>query len=321
MKKVATVVPWALVLVLSCIVVLQYRSFDAASTGDEETSAAAEQVQTATPPESAYSELADSVGALRIENENLREMVSSQEEQISTLSVALDAVTQQAARSPASEPAPATQRAENRRLMSAQFAEMQLERRYGPFLANLGLTPDRELAIREALLRVLVDASDDSGLTDTDYAAWMREELTEILSPKELSDFDEYQEGLPEQMLRQSFAGQVNAMAAGLSQETRDVLVNVLVEEALIANLSPPPEDASAAYPLVQRMNIYANTAARFEGTLDETESGVINRFLDLQYAQLQTTLEEIERAEAAGATAAVSIQDGSIRVEIDQRE
>jgi len=317
MKKVAMVIPWIFVVILSSVIVLQNRS----PKGAPVQVSKADPIPSSSSLSDGISETTKRAEALQMENNNLRDVVSSQEEQIATMSAALDEAAQLAAPSAASRSARADDPVEDRGGMSVQMAEMQLERRYGPFLANLGFAPEREMEIREALLRVLVDASSSDGADDIDRSAWMKEELAEILSPKELSEFDEYEEGLPEQMLRQSFAGQVNATASGLSEDTRAILVNVLVEEALVASLSPPPGDATSAYPLVQRMNVYANAGIRFEGVLNETESGAVNRFLNLQYAQLQTTLDEIERAEAAGAITTVDFRDGSIRVSIDQHE
>lgn len=321
MRKVAVVFPWAIVAVLSAVVAVQYRSPDARPEGGKVVSSDEETVQPVPRLEDIDSELAERVEALRIENENLRESVSSQAQQIETLEVALSEARQQAVSPRESKPASVAQVSENRRAMTEQFAEMRFERRYGAFLASIGLDPNREEEVRESLRRVLTDASSSPHLTDDEYSARMREELVRVLSPEELAEFDEYQEQLPERLLRQSFGGQVNAMAAGLSEETRAILVDVLVEEALIANQSPPPEDATAGYPLVQRMNVYANTAARFDGVLDETESVAVNRFLNQQHSQLETTVETIERAEAAGATPVVDFQDGLVRVEIEQRE
>ena len=121
--------------------------------------------------------------------------------------------------------------------------------------------------------------------------------------------------------MRQAFEGQVNALAAGLSGQTRALLVDVLVEEALIASLTPIPEGASAAYPLIQRMNAYTTAAARFDGTLSETEAAALNRFINQQYAQLETTVSAIQRAEDAGATVNVEVNGGMVNVEIEQSE
>ncbi len=316
MKTVAIFVPWALVAVLAAIVAVQYRSSDTTPEEGEASSTDAETVEPVPRQKDIDSDLAERAEALRIKSEELRETISSQAEQIEALNVALNEATQQAVSALESEQTTVPDLAENRRAMAAQFSEMRLERRYGAFLAGIGLDLDREEEVREALRRVLTDAS-----SDTEYTNWMREELAQVLFPEELAEFDRYQEELPERMLGQSFGDQVDSMAAGLSEETRAILVDVLVEEALIADQSPPPENGTAAYPLIQRMNVYANAAARFDGVLDETESASMNRFLNQQYAQLETTVEEIERAEAAGATPVVDFQDGLLRVEIEQRE
>ncbi len=96
----------------------------------------------------------------------------------------------------------------------------------------------------------------------------------------QLAEFDEYQQELPERMLRRSFEGQVNSMAAGLSVETRAILVDVLVEEALLADQSPPPEDATAGFPLVQRMNVYADAGARSSRDRTARISGLADSYV-----------------------------------------
>jgi len=318
MKNLAIAVPWMLVIVLTCVVVAQYRSLSAAPEIDNEASSDAPPIEVASAPTEADSDLEARVNSLKSENDQLKEFVASQTEEINSLANDLARATEMVERKSEAESAPEPE--EDRVGMSAELAEVHVQRRYGAFLAGLGLSPEREAAIREALLRVYVDFGNDSGISDAERSILLRQEMARVLSPQELEDFDEYEEALPAQMLRQAFESQVNSMAAGLNDQTQALLVDVLVEEALLADLAPVPEGASAAYPLIQRMNAYAATAARFDGSLSEAESAALNRFINQQYAQLETTVASIQRAEAAGATATVNVNGGMVSVEIEQR-
>jgi len=317
MNNVARNVPWVLVaIVLILIIVVQNRSADKAPA-EAEVPPPVETI--VDPTAAANADLSEQLEALRIENEALREAVSAQAEELEAMTAALQETALQAANAQAPETDAAPRLEEDREGMSDQMAKMQIERQYGAFLAGLGLDPSQEDEVRAALFRVLVDASIDSHSSRDLVASWMRDELAQLLSPEELAEFDEYQETLPEQMLRQSYGSQVDTMAAGLSDATRAMLVDVLVAETLLAEQIPIPEDATSAYPLVQRMNVYANTLDRFDGVLNERESAALNRFLNQQYAQLESTVSEIDRAEAAGATTRVDFQNGAVRVEINQ--
>jgi hypothetical protein len=213
------------------------------------------------------------------------------------------------------------------RQMAEQQANMRLEMRYGTWLRELGLTPEREESLRGVLQRVLA-AQEETRLLDAasvlsaaEYALQLREELAAVLSPEELSAFEEYQAGLPERMLRQDFASDVSTFASGLSEATRAALIDVLVEEALLADAAPTPENAPAAYPLLERMDVYASAAERFAGTLSESESAVLNRYLEQRQAQLATTVQMIERNEAQGGHATGDKRDGEVQVRIERSE
>jgi hypothetical protein len=321
MDNVAKNFPWVLVAILLIANVVQYRSVDTTPTETEVSPPVEEIVDPAERIADANPELTEHLEALRIENESLRETVSTQAEELDALTESLKEAALQVTDSQAPETDAALHAEEDRQAISEQMAKMQLERRYGAFIASLGLDPLKEEEVRAALLRVLINASSDPRTSKDYVASWIRDELGQLLSPKKLAEFDAYEEALPEQMLRQSYGSQVDSLAAGLSEATRAMLVDVLVAETLHAEQIPIPEDASAAYQLEQRMNVYANTADRFEGVLGERESAALNRFLNQQYAQLESTVNEIHRAEEMGANINVDMQDGAVLIEINQSE
>jgi hypothetical protein len=121
---------------------------------------------------------------------------------------------------------------------------MQVSMVYGEFLRELGLAPEQDAAVRAALGEYLQKQTQaaaymretpqnrDTILADLEDArSMMRSELAGILSPEELAYFDEYEAVLPARQLAESMETQLNALAAGLTHDNRQLLIDLMVEE------------------------------------------------------------------------------------------
>ncbi len=182
---------------------------------------------------------------------------------------------------------------EAERRARAVGAEMEVQRRYGLFLSNL----DESIATQaRAILSGIPPRSewDRPG----DYDQRIRDAMAEILSPGEMQAFEEYEDELPEILLRQDYDAQIARMAPGLSLESRNLVVDALIEEALYAAdgaIESRFEDL-AAY-----IDTMIAARDRLHETLPEDELPAATRYLDMRISAMGARLPFREiREEAA---------------------
>ena len=121
----------------------------------------------------------------------------------------------------------------------------QVDMQYGPILSELGLSEERRSALREVLLEHarkgaaigMAMMRGEKKLEDIEVPGDedLMAAVGEVLDPEELAQFEQYQEELPERMMRQQFDMQMGMMAGDLPEEVRAVAVDVLVENLLAA--------------------------------------------------------------------------------------
>ena len=120
---------------------------------------------------------------------------------------------------------------EAERRASAVGADMKVQRRYGLFLSNL----DESIATQaRAILSGILPRS-ERHLGSGDYDQRIRDAMAEILSPEEMQAFEEYEDELPEILMRQDYDAEIARMAPELSLESRNLLVDALIEEVFYA--------------------------------------------------------------------------------------
>jgi hypothetical protein len=81
----------------------------------------------------------------------------------------------------------------------------------------------------------------------------LRDQLAQVLSPRELNDWDQYEATREERMIAKSLEMQLNMMAGSMSSEGRDLARDVLAEETIAAfqrarvTINPTSDPAAAA--------------------------------------------------------------------------
>lgn len=191
------------------------------------------------------------------------------------------------------------------KMMEASM-EMAIDMQYGPLFTELGLTPEKAEALRAVL-------SDHQRVAMEGGMAMMRGELkadelevpsedelmarvAEVLDEGELEKFSAYQEALPEKMMRQQMEMQVNMFAGGLSEESRAVTVDILVE-----NLLPPEgveQNPASADSMAHMESGYENALAEIDQALAPEEAAQVRRFIEQQQASVRMFTELMTKPE-----------------------
>ena len=191
------------------------------------------------------------------------------------------------------------------KMMEASM-EMAIDMQYGPLFTELGLTPEKAEALRAVL-------SDHQRVAMEGGMAMMRGELkadelevpsedelmarvAEVLDEGELEKFSAYQEALPEKMMRQQMEMQVNMFAGGLSEESRAVTVDILVE-----NLLPPEgveQNPASADSMAHMESGYENALTEIDQALAPEEAAQVRRFIEQQQASVRMFTELMTKPE-----------------------
>lgn len=121
----------------------------------------------------------------------------------------------------------------------------QVDMQYSELFTALGLTDERKAALRNLLVEhARAGAAEGMAMMrgekrPEDLVAPSKDDLLaavgELLTPEEMEQFSEYQEGLPEKMMRQQFDMQIGLMAGDLPEDVRNHTVDVLVDNLLAA--------------------------------------------------------------------------------------
>jgi len=189
----------------------------------------------------------------------------------------------------------------------------QVDMQYGQLFQDLGLPEDRKAALRDALIDHArkqsaagmafmrgEDGQEDIELpTNEDLLAT----LEEILTPEELAQVEEYQDTLPERMMRQSYDLQLGMMAGDLPEDVRALTVDVLVENMMLTQNSEETGPSSQ----------FDSMGTAFDNTLAVLEQEVAPEYLDRVRAFIQQQRAGIEMAQQMfGGDASEEGEDGA---------
>lgn len=191
------------------------------------------------------------------------------------------------------------------RLMESGM-EMSVSMQYGGLFADLNLSPEKEAALKEALLNHQ-RAMAEGGMammrgkkqpenwtppTDADLLASVKE----VLSPEEYDQFAAYQEELPERMVRQQVESQLGMFASGLSDDAYATTVDVLVDKLTAAtqaqteNRSAASTDPMAAASTMgtAMQTAYDEALAELETSLSPEDAARVRRYVDQQRSMFE---------------------------------
>lgn len=131
----------------------------------------------------------------------------------------------------------------------------QVDMQYSGLFTQLALPDEKKTALRNLLLdharagatagMAMMRGERDSGAEPMPSEDDLLAAVGEVLSPEEMAQFSEYQDELPERMMRQQFETQINMMAGDLPEDVRALTVDVLVENLAATqptDLAAPPD-------------------------------------------------------------------------------
>lgn len=209
-----------------------------------------------------------------------------------------------------SNPLAAMYEGEKGQAMMEAGLEMAVDMQYGQLFTELGLDPEKEAALREAIsnhqraameggmamMRGEKKVEDLTMPSEEDLMA----SVAEILDADELDKFNAYQEELPERMLRQQMEMQVGMFAGGLSEEARAVTIDILVENLLPAEGS---DDTPGSAEGMNRMEEgYENALVQLDEALAPEDAARVRRFIEQQQASIRMFSELMQKPEEEAA-------------------
>lgn len=182
--------------------------------------------------------------------------------------------------------------------MAELSAKMTVNMQYGDLFRDLNLPNEAETQCREILQRHLtrlmkaglsaLKGGQDFDKLGGDYKevqAEMLQELSQVLSKEELAQFEEYQEGLPQRMLEQSYDMQLRMLGGELTDENRNLVKQILVEE--LAGLQPnpmaPPDPEALRSLSASHKEAFARALERLSPELASDQYAVAERFIKQQ--------------------------------------
>lgn len=189
--------------------------------------------------------------------------------------------------------------------------KMAVDMQYGSLFEELGLSPEKEGALREAIsnhqraameggmamMRGEKKAEDLTMPSEEDLMA----SVSEILDAEELEKFNAYQEALPEKMMRQQMEMQVNMFVGGLSEEARATTVDILVENLLPA--AEPGQMPGGADSMNRMEAGYENALVQLDEALAPEDAARVRRFIEQQQASVRMFSEMMNKPEEGQAT------------------
>jgi hypothetical protein len=219
---------------------------------------------------------------------------------------------------PESAPAPPTffdhlagmMKGERGAALAKSSSNIQARAHYGKLFKELNLPPDveeRAIGVVAAKYESEMLAGVDmlsGGTVDPEKAKQegaeadkrMREELSTILSPDELAQYDEYQAELPRHVLEQQFEMQLTMFGSSLPEESRTLITQTLVEETLsvMPDFGKPGSNANTnpASIFETQLTVIDRARERLAAELDENEFAQAERFLNQQQEQMRTFTE-----------------------------
>jgi hypothetical protein len=182
--------------------------------------------------------------------------------------------------------------------MREMAAKMQVNMQYGDYLALFADDPEKQELLRSVLMEHSMEAtanamamwSDEDGvdaaLDNVMETIPIGDLMAEVLTPAELNEFEIYEEGKAGRMMRQSFDMQLNMMGSGISEESRQLIGDIFMEEWEVDQASP--DSQSGGNPMGNQMELYERALVRSADYLTQTEYEQLESFIDYQQKMLE---------------------------------
>lgn len=181
-------------------------------------------------------------------------------------------------------------------------ADAAMAMQFGDLFTMLALPPESEQKVRSILRDYMVRGMTEGakfmkgGLTpdsakkfEDNVEADLRKELSKVLTSEGMAIYDEYEQGMPERMLRKSFEMQMGMFAPSLAEETRTMVIDVMVEEMMSIKEEPGSlammTDPAAAQ---TQLDALERSRLRLVTVLDEQQMTQVDGFIQQQRMGLE---------------------------------
>lgn len=186
-------------------------------------------------------------------------------------------------------------------------AGMQVNMQYAMLLADLKLPPDVEEKVRDVFTQFLADqirfavkAAKDGTLSSgppegarEKHMEELRGELSKVLNAEEMAVWEDYEANKEGFMLQQSYDMQLATFAPSMSQDTRNVVKQVLAEEVLAAYKEPAADGGTGIEAIVSKQTAaFEQSLERLSTQLTEDKYAQVERFIQQQIQQTRTSQE-----------------------------
>lgn len=177
--------------------------------------------------------------------------------------------------------------------MRKMSAKMMLSMQYGDLFLELGLSSEREEAVK-AVLAAQMEKQLELGLDvfdgDTDMKALMEQQETakqeledamrEVLSDDEFALYQAYEAESEERMMRQGMEMQMGMLGAqGMTAENQALVMDTIMEEFSLLQT----QDLDPVAGMQQSVVMYENTLTRLEQSMEPDQVEILARFVQQQ--------------------------------------
>ena len=182
-----------------------------------------------------------------------------------------------------------------------QMAQMQAKVRYGGFVDSLAAGTEHRAEIDSAITAVFIErtkASRDrsSGrasavdLEEIASAAYLREQLATIMTAEELAELDRYEATFRQRQLRNNFTLQLSRVAGGLTEENREIVLEVLMQHMGAGKEQVQASNRDAVDESQRQLQALMNARMEIAGRLNEMQLQEAEKFLGQILSGLLTT-------------------------------
>ena len=191
------------------------------------------------------------------------------------------------------------------------MARMQVDIQYRDFLDSLGGSDAHRAEAEQALIEVMSERAEMSSravsgqatpeqlreITSYDY---LRNHMSSVLNSTELQLLDSRQEGMAEEQLRKNYAEQMRQIVPDVTEENKEVVLNVLVDHMLLDELDAAQRGRMTAEELVQQQLLSLMDARmELQDRVQGEQMEMVNYFLNDLRANLflnQSMAEGLEQ-------------------------
>ena len=182
-----------------------------------------------------------------------------------------------------------------------QMAEMQTQMRYGQYLDALDSTAERKAEIGSVITTVFIERNQASrnrtsgvvsseSLEEVSSPAYLRGKVAELLTDRELRNFDEYEASFQESVLRGNFTRQLARVSGGLTETNQEIVLEVLMRHMGAGQKQVRRSNRDAVNESQRQMQALMDARMELSQVLSDSQMQEAEKFLGQIITGLMTT-------------------------------